>query len=300
MLPIETGREIDHMLAEPIHDMGTAEFVSAFRARIVRVTVRGVCAPDETVFLADAFRGAVGHVLLEQASPEAREGMPCPWRPACALDVLWRERPFTAGMSLPKPVNFAIEPGRMSTDLVIRLFGLAQGWSTTIAEAAVRAVRKGIRARNGSVVPCEVTDVGTEEIAGLSAPPATFARIEFRTPLRWRSQTSDGFDPGLFLSMLGNRLSGLARWHGVLLQAPWQDVRTRATDLRWDLDALHPTDMARRSGRQMRNFSAEAWSGRIDVTGAFGFLADLLLLGSLSGAGSNAALGLGVYDLEWC
>lgn len=300
MLPIETGREIDLMLAEPIHEMETTALVSAFRARIIRVTVPGVCAREEIVFLADAFRGALGHALLEQASPEAREGRPCPWRPACALDVLWRERPFTTGMSLPKPVNFAVEPGRESTDLVIRLFGLATGWSNTVAEAAVRAVRAGIRARNGSVVPAAVTDVGTEEIAGLSVPSATFTHIVFHTPLRWRSQASCDFDPGLFLTMLGNRISGLARWHGVLLRAPWQEVRSRALDLQWNLDAFHPVGMVRRSGRQMRNFSTDAWSGQIDIAGNLDFLGDLLLLGSLTGAGSNAALGLGAYGLKWC
>ena len=77
-------------------------------ARIaVRITGCGVLVHD--LPLLRRIRGALGQELLATASPQAVAGQPCPWRPPCALDVLFREQGRAGNMGIPKPFVLATD-----------------------------------------------------------------------------------------------------------------------------------------------------------------------------------------------
>ncbi|HLO77909.1 MAG TPA: hypothetical protein VK196_15755, partial [Magnetospirillum sp.] len=141
----EPTNDLRRRLAEPVRridlEMATREWHHA------RIEVRCAGWAD----LADdprtpaRLRGALGRQLAEAASPEARAERPCPWQPACALDVLFGNHGKVAGgLEIPKP--YVVAARRDGGDLLaeVTLFGFAADLAEVAAEALVRGLRVGL------------------------------------------------------------------------------------------------------------------------------------------------------------
>lgn len=254
-------------------------------------------------------RGAWGQALMQEASSEALAGQPCPWSPPCALDILLRDRAgATAALALPKP--WVIEAAPLSDrDLFVRLvlFGSAVALAGQAGDAMIRALRSGISGGGDEIPgrgrphlePSERTlrTVTVPDVAD-SMTSARAAVLRFVTPVVQRRGAVSGIEPVSLITGLGNRVSGLARWMGLVVEADWRSLKVLARGLSVDDEGLRGVRWMRRSGRQERIIPMEGYVGDLIIGGTLEPLMPLLALGTVTHAGSHAAHGLGCYDLE--
>jgi hypothetical protein len=298
-------RPLAHRLLTPARRLDLAALTAAWFTSCVELRCRDVAGLARDPAVPGKLRGALGAALAMTASTEARAGHPCPWQPPCALDVLFRRQGrITPGLELPKPYVLALFPD--GADLVLRLtlFGLATDWTEMVAEALVRALRGPLSL--GASLAIVDRRYWSEE--GVGVPEARSALImAFATPLqlrpRRRAADEAGAGEGGFVSLmmsLGNRLSGLARWHDALLEADWQALKAQAAGLEVRPLTRVPVGWQRYSRRQRRWIPAAGVETVLLVQGELdpaGPLLHLLVLGESAHVGSHATLGQGRYEL---
>lgn len=307
--------EIAGRLAEPAVTLSPAELSARWFQQTIEIRLPGLAAQAADPSLPGRIRGAWGRELMRAASAEALAGRPCPWSPPCALDVLFREQGrAAAGLPLPRPVTIAARAQGPDLAVQLSLIGFACDWIPAAGEALVAGLRHGDplrladrRAgsdRQGGAegdAPGPAIDrrslLTREEIA---VPPApAMAELAFFSPLCLRRDGTPAFDgPRMLVSSLGNRLAGLARWHDARLEADWRGLAEAADALQCDAAGLYPVRWLRRSDRQGgRAIPMTGLAGTLVLAGDLAPIAPLLVLGSLTHAGSHAGLGLGGYEL---
>jgi len=259
-------------------------------------------APDP-LFI-DRLRGAVGNVLLRAASPQARRRQPCPWDPPCTLDVFFGRRKLTAGLDLPKPFVMGVEADGDDPSvwhLTVTIFGTAGDWAPALADALSQSLTEGIhppRDRRGPPDRFTVMDrtlIANPPALAPSAAPAD-ALLTFATPLVQDRQGAPLLDVGALLTGLGNRISGLARWMDLQLDADWSSLREEARSRPWHADAMTPITLERGSGFSKTGV-LKGFSGSLLIRELGDDLLTLLTLGTTCHAGARAALGFGRYSL---
>lgn len=286
---------------------------------LVVVRCRGGRALSGQPKVIGKLRGAFGEQLKASASAEALAGRPCPWRPPCALDVLFRPQArITPALEVPKPYVLAtLADGE---DLVVRLtlFGLATEWTEAAVEALVRACRTlDYRGRQIEVIDREFWS--EERVAAPTAAAA--AVLAFETPLdirerrrndghelasvrgetaerAWEGDGEAAFDFVRFIATLGNRVSGLARWQDVAVDGDFRALKEQAAAVAVQVQPQPVQRWVRFSGRQERSIPM---GGRLQVVlleGGLGPLLPLLAIGETCHAGSHATLGLGRYRIS--
>ena len=128
--------DIARRLAAPALRLPLRDLAGAWRQATVSARVLGHAALAHDLDLLRRIRGAIGNVLLEGASPDAIAGRSCPWRPPCALDILFNEQGRRGAHGIPKPYALAAE--RKGQDLLVSvtLFGATAGWAGVLACSA--------------------------------------------------------------------------------------------------------------------------------------------------------------------
>jgi hypothetical protein len=295
-------RTLAGMLGAPAHRRALAELPARFPHVVIELTCTGAAALARDPAAPGRVRGALGEVLKGTASREAVEGRPCPWTPPCAFDPLYRSQGrIGSGLEIPKPFVLALDSAGRDLVVHLSLFGIAARYAESLAEALTQALRRGLRRPGGGRL-----DVGGRRIGGAEgiadwAPwagrPVQALHLRFLSPFRVRdgNRARAGFAP--LVSSLGNRVSGLARWMDIRVEADWRRLREAASDIEVTQSTIGEVDWVRASRKQHRLISMNGFVGDCVVEGDLTRLVPLLALGQLTHAGSNAALGLGRYEI---
>lgn len=300
MTPVgETAEEIDALLGAPTRTLTPAEFLAEFYAQEIRIGTTLDAGLRHEPTCIDAIRGALGRRLMEAASEAALAGQPCDFTPACALDVLFRERQMTDGLKVPKPYVLFLDTDGDRLVVGLTLFGIATGWTQEVAHALTRALRGDVVVRHIGRLDAAVTGRQISEI-GLEPPgplPGS-ALLRFLSPLSLRRGDGQALEGATLLSSLANRASGMARWHGIRLAAEWDWLKQSAANLSITFSDTALTAWTRQSGRQgNRKIGLEGWIGDVHLAGDLSAHLPFLLIGSETHVGARTALGLGRYAL---
>ncbi len=305
MRPERGSDGIAGRLLRPARIVALAELPGQWFHSVVVVRCRGARSLAADPGLAGTLRGAWGEQLKATASAEAVAGQPCPWRPPCALDVLFRTQGrITPALEIPKPYVLALLAD--GADLAVRLtvFGFATDWTEMAADALVRACR-AVTLRGQ---PLDVTDrwYWSEDGIALDAPPPALV-LAFATPLQirpreWargaaRGEDEAGFDFAMLVASLGNRISGLSRWQDAAVEADFRALKAEAGALAVRLLEHVPDRWLRFSRRQGQWIPMVGRRLVVCIEGDLVPLLPLLAIGETCHAGSHASLGLGRYSM---
>lgn len=285
-------------LARPLRRLAVEDLAAEWFTGHVRLVVEGLPPGVALGALAGRVRGALGAVLQETASAEAVAGLPCPWRPPSALDLLFRSQGrLTKAMEIPKPMLIALDPDGRRLAVEVGLTGFASECLEEVAAALVRAWRERIPDVAGS----RLVDRQIWSSAGVVVPEAAVVILEFTSPLaiRFKGAGPASADAALWslLASLGNRVSGLARWQDCEVAADWTGLKALAAGVAMRCLASSSARWERRSFRQDRRIPMAGDVPVLRLEGALGPFLPWLALGTLTHVGSHAALGMGRYRL---
>lgn len=301
---VQSGAGISATLARPAVEAGLATLARQWRRTIVTVECRRPTLFEEVPDLATRIRGAWGRqlrarqdgVLPDDAAPGDAAGRE-------ALSVLFEPLGMAAaGLEIPRPYVIAAEAKGSGITIALTLFGIAGRWIEPARAALLEALAGGIRLRHdgGVRVPLAPDEVRTERSEGVLAPDEAHAvRLRFETPLVLRRGRAAKTDLRALLPSLGNRVSGLARWHDMALRHDWPSFAAQAAALEVADAAMRPVGWVRHSARQRGiGIPMQGLSGSLVISGDLAPFLALLALGETCHAGSHTALGLGRYSLE--
>lgn len=242
------------------------------------------------------FRGALGHELARSASPEALVGQPCSFSTPCAYDMFHNSQGrLAAGLEIPKP--FVLRAERQGNDLVLstRLFGRADNWKGDILLAMIAAARRGLHKREG----IDVLEVSDAAIVEAEQPPKAESlgadiQVTFLTPwVRRVSGRNQNDRIATLITGLANRVSGIARWHGVTLELDGVVLKASAQA------AAHSCKERLRLGCADRGAGRprDALIGSLELVGVPDLAMTLLCLGTSCQAGADTTIGRGRYTI---
>jgi hypothetical protein len=293
--------ELADRLASPSRRVTVEELAATWaEVRIVaRIEGYGGFAGD--MRLLRRIRGALGQVLMEGASPEAVAGRPCPWRPPCALDVMFREQLRVAQNGLPKPYVLAALRRGEDLEVVLTLFGLAIDWAAAMTHALAAALRHRIdwadQDARHFVPKLAAVDIRLFEVTGVAMPPPRrCVELAFLTPMN--AEHDDPADrPATVVARLARRIEGLARWQDAVLEADWLMLAEDWNACAYDCRDLRAATVARRSGRSGRDFAMPAVCGALTIAEVPAALWPFLVIGQHTHVGKGAAEGFGRFSL---
>lgn len=303
-----TTSPLQHFLTTPEEKVSFLELYHNWR----ELTVSARCHFSKPPWLANIpawalahrVRAALGNELKAVASPQAKAGQPCPWYPPCALDVFFRTQAMvTCGRELGKPYVPAIKYNNKNEEVVVSfsLFGIACDYAPVISTALVGALRKGLRYNAWQSGEIRINDL---KILQAEPPPLDEAymraSLDFVTPVSQKLNNSLIHDPHTLLTGLGERLSGLARWHGLEIAVAPDEFKAACYSLGADSTGMRHRSAPKLSIRQGRLMTLSGFSGRLEYLGpALRELAPLLALGQRCHMGKSTTQGLGRYRLSW-
>lgn len=247
-------------------------------------------------------RGAWGRKLAEGASEEALAKRPCPWAAPCAYDLFFNSHGLLAGrLEIPKPFVLALDANGADLMVCLTLFGIAVDWAGEAADALVRALRGGLDEAGNRRRTLIVAERQIEIASGIPVPDVSSgAMLAFMSPVALRSGDALHVRPASLIKSLGNRIGGLALWHGMALELDPAGFSAEAEHLGdradWQIQAL---PVWRRGSRaQNRHIGMAGVIGTLTLPPLSSFFATLVALGAHTHAGSRAALGMGRYILQ--
>lgn len=175
--------------------------------------------------------GALQTALHALASPEAQAGGRCSWHPISAFDLLHNDwGRHGDGRGIPKPFSLSARPSGPDMVISVLLFGAACAARAEVGAALVAGLRRGIDGRAGGA-PQNITarriasPTGVAPMPEKTGPEQTGPEqtgpvvLQFLTPASVREGDRDHWAPfGVIKGIIG-RVTGMARWHGVSLQA---------------------------------------------------------------------------------
>ncbi|SDH79750.1 CRISPR system precrRNA processing endoribonuclease RAMP protein Cas6 [Roseospirillum parvum] len=296
---------LDQALESPSETVESARLPEVWRQLDIRFECGWPGWLDHPWRLPSRLRGAIGQQMHRSASPQARDGLPCPWRPPSSWDVFFRDR-RVSGLRQPlaKPWVISAEgdAGRARLAITIRLFGWAGEWAGEVAEAATQALSgaaPGGEAQRRLALDIRGREMGVWEGApDLDWPPGVPALVVFQTPVVFRAgQRAHPTLAGLPLR-LADRLQSLAPWMGVRLTVEAAALKRLESDLERDERGLQPWRGWRGSVRQPRPVPVEGRVGSLLLGPPPAPLLPLLVLGQWTHVGSHAALGQGRYRVS--
>ncbi len=247
--------------------------------------------------LVGKLRGAWGEALKESASPAARAGRACDWEPACAFELFMREQGRgPAGLPIPKPYVFAVDERKAALCVRLCCFGLAAAWAGEAAEALVRALRGALSVGRG----LEPAFRRIRWCEGVEPPAGDHLLLLFRSPLEIRTRDRGAYGFATFITSLGNRVSGLARWQGATVEADFRALKAEAAALPVAGEAGGLVEWRRFSARQGQWIPMAGRLPAVRIPRPSPELLALLAIGTVTHVGSHAALGLGRYVLVVC
>lgn len=299
-LPVEPG-PLGERLLSPGTRSGLDELADHWFHQVIVLRLRRPPELDAPLEVLNRVRGALGKGLMRSASREAINGMPCPFDPPCAFDVLFREQIRLHGkFGLPKPWVLAIEVGRRSMEIRLTVFGMACQWIEAVRERLVESVQEAVRWSNdvrkrerSDVLSAEILTGGTMKIP--PAPPAIV--MNFLTPFD-ASGTDFRVTPSTVVARLARRVDALARWMDVEVETRWQEIADAWHGARFSVADLQGGVAVRGSRRQRKVYENDVVNGSILIEGDLAPFWPLLMLGQTCHVGRGATVGYGRYVLE--
>jgi len=261
---------------------------------VLRIVARVPEGLEDFPELSVRVRGAFGRALHDRGGDADKGKRLTPW---AALAT-----PLLSGRDeMPKPVvvRAHVDAGLLQCEL--RMIGYAAAWFDEAADALIQALENGIAlvADGRLQVAVEILEARRERLgAPFWSETATVANLRFRTPFAVRVGSELSNDPRGVLRSCVRRVRTLSPWLGVALQRDEGALAAAIADARLDESEIVRFDGRRHSVRQgdtpipMRGFL-----GALRVSGKLGAIAPYLALASTMNAGSQAAVGLGWFDL---
>lgn len=250
---------------------------------------------DDGVGLPARIRGALGWALLDGAGKPRRRGG------ASAYEVLFGEHgEHLPRHPIPKPYVLAVTVSGVRLTVRLTLFGFAAAWAEDVRAALLSALEGGIALFTGARVRASIQadEVRIARAERITIPPATLSMVVlFRTPVSVRSGETLVADGARLVRSLINRVSGMARWQD--LEVVEDDTLDRAiASLQFDISRLRVEVWKRHSTRTpTKPLPMRGLIGAMEISGDLEPLMPLLALGATCHMGSQAALGLGRYEL---
>ncbi len=279
---------------------GFAGIAEAWQVTRIVVTVADAADLAADPGTGGRIRGALGHRLADGASEPARKGEPCDWSEPCAFDLLFRcQGRLTGRLELPRPWALSVSalPGTDRLAVELPLFGIAGHWAGEIADALVRALRGRIGER--SALQVLERRINVQEGVSLP-PPGRPLMLDFLSPLMLRQGRGFHARPDALLKSAGNRISGLARWHGRRLvpdvEAFLADIERLNEGAVWE-DLSRAKGWSSHSSRQQQAKPMAGFLGRLLLPPPTKETAALLALAETAQAGSHSTQGLGRFRL---
>ena len=291
-------------LQRPAEAIDLSGLRERFSARRITVQIDGLADQVTDLGLPGRLRGALGEELLRGASAMAAAGQPCPWRPPCAFDALFRKQGrMTPGIDFPNPWVISLSPRRDALYVRLTLFGAACEWAAAASEAFVAVISERI-------------DWGDGRPRGRAGPHIAGRRIDWIRPHDRQIETRVALDmrsplvvtsrsaaqaPAAAFAAFGLRLEGLARWHGcTLAPVDWRRVAEAVARTCFDWEEAENVAWRRGSRRQDRWIAMHGTLGRLHVSADRGLdrdVADLVCFGELAHIGADIAFGCGCYEI---
>lgn len=278
------------------------ELAKAWRIARIRVLCPGHARLAENPNTPAKIRGAWGRALALGASDAALGGGPCNWPSPCAYDLFFNAQgSLTGRMEIPKPFVIAVDAAGRDLLVTLSVFGVAGDWGGEAADALVRALRGGLD-QGQTRTPVAVAGRDIELIDGLMPPLGERGlALEFLTPLALRDGQDVHANPVSLLTGLANRVGGLARWHGVMLDLDPAALKAEAELVggrgRWS-DLRTPAPWRRGSKAQGRSNTMEGVLGTLHLGPMSSDMAALLASGATCHAGSRTAHGMGRFRVH--
>ncbi len=135
---------------------------------------------------------------------------------------------------------------------------------------------------------------------GVAPPAGEDLLLLFRSPLEIRARDGGAYGFATFVTSLGNRVSALARWQGVRVEADFCALKAEAAALPIAGEAGGLVAWRRYSSRQGQWIPVAGRMPVVRIARPSPELLALLAIGATTHVGSHAALGLGRYVLVGC
>lgn len=271
-------------------------FADAWRAERIIVRCPGAGALSNTESTPRRIWGALQAALAAGASAEALDGKPCSWSPPCAFALFHSNQGMHfGGFAVPKPFALAVDAEGEDLLVSLTLFGDACEWGGEAMDALVRGLRAGLDSKAGR----RPLAVGGRCLARMHSPEAPQAAggavLYFLTPVSVRRGDVDHAAPyGVLKSLIG-RVTGMALWHGINVQASAPALLAEAGGLaaraEWRLDQAGDNQALRQAGRR------RGVVGGLFLPPASPVFQRLLHIGAATHAGARCAEGRGRYRL---
>lgn len=294
-------------LLTPASEVTIEELADVWFVETLELTIKGYGGLAADPGLPGRIRGAFGQALMAGASAEALAGQPCPFDPPCAFEALFRKQGrMTRGLDFPSP--WVIGAAARGGDLLVSLslFGFAADWTAAATEAFTRAARELVdwKGRSAIFLPrLEFAGRTLRNVSGVDFPRSPQAvDIEFVSPLVSGAADPREHPESLLTTGLGTRLSGLARWHDLSLDAccDWRAIKSAASGFQYTFENVEEVKWRRGSERQNRKIPMRGVLGCLRMSGNLAPLAAALALGETCHMGGDVAFGCGRYNvLQW-
>jgi len=296
---VDALRQLAADLSAPPMEVGVAELAALWEFDAFRFTCPRPHDMEEFPTLSERLRGAVGVALYGQPQPRTATGWPRPH----ACDVLFAD---TLAEVVPgDPAKPLIVRGWINGDTLhaeIRIFGSAMGWRDEAAAAMLQALRAGIALRGGPRamrVAMEPQAMVHRRSSFVEVPRgARSAWLRFRTPVVVRRGNVVQGAPAAVLAAAQGRVARMAAWQGCRLATDrsWFDRQLAAADI--VTEGWHRVAWERFTRNQRSTpVPVEGYLGDLRVTGASRDLLLLLALARTCHIGSQAALGMGWFEM---
>ncbi len=300
----EVDGEIRRRLLNPAEEITIAELGERWFVGHIEVVIAGYGKIVSDPGLPGRLRGALGTALAAGASAASLAGRPCPFEPPCAFEALFRKQGrMMAGLDLPSPWVIGCVPRRSDLVVTLSLFGFANDWAPAAAEALTRTIVELVDWKGGAAIFLPKVEIRQRSIRvaqGIQQLPGRdSAVLDLLTPLTLTGG-SPNERPASLITGLAARVSGLARWHDVGIDAltDWKALKERARGLDYGFSDIETARWKRGSRRQDRSIPMSGVRGRLAISGDLsGDLAVLLALGATCHMGADVALGCGRYRI---
>lgn len=293
-------------LLSPERVVTVAELAEHWFFENITLTIEGYGKLVADRRLPGRLRGAFGKALMAGASEDALAGKPCSFDPPSAFEALFRKQGrMTQGLDFPSPWVIGVAAHGGDLKVTLSLFGFAVEWTLAAAEAFMRVARELVdwKGKNTFFLPKQKKiDRVCQNFVGVSYPATPEGvELQFVSPLV-QSTNAPTERPASLITGLGERLSGLARWHDVSLddRVYWQTVRSVSQNLRYEFEDNEDDTWNRHSFPQKRTIPMKGMLCRLQIVGDLTQIAPILALGETCHMGADVAFGCGRYKIiQW-
>lgn len=287
---------IEWRLRHPAYSVSPEDFCEQFFSLSVNVVVQNAGPAAENPATTRRIRGAWGRRLARSASPESigQSAQPCPWSPPCTYSVFFVEHGRDGRSGLPKPYTFLVSRSGNDLCVSLRIFGFANEWIYSAADALVDCLRGDIdwhdlgvhyskQKKKKPFVPAIHRDMGDTKRSSLLSSSESVG-ILLNRPLLF--SLPDLIDtPEKLHYAIRARADGLARWHDIKIN--WSETT---------MPFFSTIDTTELMSTKAVGFSEHSSvMGQMRFENYVSYLPKLLSILGSSGLGPQSVLGFGTW-----